>query len=795
MDPDEGLRRFRVAQRSFAAEEVAIRTEAYATASSRRVTGLVQQSNAVHRGQRPERENVQIVHRFYNVAPPPLIFTRSDVVPRVRDRAMPIMTHHSAFNTDDIYEGFTNTDQHAEIGFHEGVASKYRARPDTGVAQSVAPSKFELPPEDQPPANAEKQVQDSEKAADANYSRIFADLSADASLLAPNAEDPFGSSAEAGTVAELPSNAAASPASPGASFASPGPSNAAFASPGAAAAPSPAAPSPGPGAATPAQPIHPALAAPSPGPGAATPAQPSPPAPSSPDLQRSLPSAIAMFGTPLQTIQTPDGQAAAVPHGAPQVAETQRRFQEAQENVQRALANVNGYLRRGFSPPAQSPLNDDSFATAKSASPEGQQVAQRPQFGNDATGLAAVAEGAAEGQAQQQLSFDGANVSLTSTQPTPRNLGTPLSLQGSPPIGPPRPPVAPSPQIDRGPYANLVNQQLLENDDKLPPPSNENAPLPGMVPPPEPEEEMGEREAIFNELEQTIDPDTGYPYSFMTSAAAEIRILRIMLEHARRNGDRVPYAVLAPAPVGSPSVSRPAAAPSAPPLSARPKTPASASKNMYKVRNFLESPAVAAAPAPAAAAAASPAAAAAPAAPRVPLLNAPSETGVGEEQPEETGGTKIPLGIFLDPPDNRKLFLYQDGTIRPSKRDGSAPIPIDGLKGLRVGYASGNEPAKGNARVVKGNDGLFMFLKNRRDVLQQAPTSDGRQMRDLFFNLLRSYHKKGVQGYVSSAVDVSPPQAPRPSGSGKPTKRGRFPKGSDEAKAFMAELRAKRKKV
>jgi hypothetical protein len=146
------------------------------------------------------------------------------------------------------------------------------------------------------------------------------------------------------------------------------------------------------------------------------------------------------------------------------------------------------------------------------------------------------------------------------------------------------------------------------------------------------------------------------------------------------------------------------------------------------------------------------------------------------------------LGIFLNAPDNRKLFLYEDGTIRPSKRDGSPPIPVEGLKGLRVGYANGNEPAKGNARVVKGNDGLFMFLKNRQGVLDAAASGgDKRQMRDLFFNLVRTYHRKNVQGFVSSAVDVS--------GSGKPTKRGRFPKGSDEAKAFMAELRAKRKKV
>jgi hypothetical protein len=168
MDPDEGLRRFRVAQRSFAAEEVAIRSEGYATASSRRVAGLIQQSNAVHRGQRPEEENVQIVHRFYHVAPPPLIHVRSDVVPRISDRALPIMAHHSAFSADDIHIGFTNNLQAAEIGIHEGIAAKYRARPDPGVLNVVAPTKFELPPDEQKPAPNEKAVQDAEEASSKN---------------------------------------------------------------------------------------------------------------------------------------------------------------------------------------------------------------------------------------------------------------------------------------------------------------------------------------------------------------------------------------------------------------------------------------------------------------------------------------------------------------------------------------------------------------------------------------------------------------------------------------------------
>lgn len=177
MDTDEGLQRFRVAQRSFAAEEVRIRSEGYATAASRRVAGLVQQSNAVHRGQRPEEENVQIVHRFYHVVPPPLIFVENDVEPRVRNKAMPILSHYSAFNADDIYEGFSNPTQEQEIGIHEGIAAKYRARKDPGVINVVAPTKFEPPPDKPTPAPVEKNLIDIEKksdlTSDSRYTRIL----------------------------------------------------------------------------------------------------------------------------------------------------------------------------------------------------------------------------------------------------------------------------------------------------------------------------------------------------------------------------------------------------------------------------------------------------------------------------------------------------------------------------------------------------------------------------------------------------------------------------------------------
>jgi hypothetical protein len=158
------------------------------------------------------------------------------------------------------------------------------------------------------------------------------------------------------------------------------------------------------------------------------------------------------------------------------------------------------------------------------------------------------------------------------------------------------------------------------------------------------------------------------------------------------------------------------------------------------------------------------------------------EAKVAAPEQDEQGGQKIPFGIFTK--EGRKLYLYQDGTIRPSKIDNSPPVPLDDLVGLKVGYATESGPGK-SKRVVKGNDGIIQWLKNRKAILTRADPSE---MRMLFYELVRKYSGK-TQGDVTAATDVSGTQA---TGSGK---RGRFEKGSAEAKAFMAELRAKRKKM
>ena len=225
MDPDEGLRRFRVAQRELAAEEVAIKQDAYAMSSSRRVIGLIQQSNAVHRGMRPEEENVQLVSRFYHVAPPPLVFVGDYAKPVFDANALSAMTHASAFNTDEIYRGFGNPNMEAEIALHQGIAAKYKARhiPDiTPYGGSYFEAKFspDQPDPDAKPSPAEVELQKKEAAAAAPstaYSPAAVARPSTAGFtvrpLRPGAAGSNAAAAPASAVAGAAGTAAAAPAS------------------------------------------------------------------------------------------------------------------------------------------------------------------------------------------------------------------------------------------------------------------------------------------------------------------------------------------------------------------------------------------------------------------------------------------------------------------------------------------------------------------------------------------------------------------------------------------------------
>jgi hypothetical protein len=109
---------------------------------------------------RPEEENVQLVQRFYHVAPPPLVFVGEYAKPVLDANAMSSMTHASAFNTDAIYRGFGNPTQEAEIALHEGVASKYKARKFPAITPYTG-SIFEAKPLDDP-SPEEQRLRDQE---------------------------------------------------------------------------------------------------------------------------------------------------------------------------------------------------------------------------------------------------------------------------------------------------------------------------------------------------------------------------------------------------------------------------------------------------------------------------------------------------------------------------------------------------------------------------------------------------------------------------------------------------------
>lgn len=815
MDTDEGLQRFRVAQRGFAAEDVRIRTEGYATAASRRVTGLVQQSNAVHRGQRPEEENVQIVHRFYHVVPPPAIAVGNYVAPRVRDRAMPILSHYSAFNADDIYEGFTNPTYEQEISIHEGIAAKYRARPDPGVINVVAPTKFEdlsggpvlLGPQDtkpdtKPKPSAEEQkVEEDERDADAADSRVLGGLSQSSfsgiSSSAPsNAALPAGSpSATSAASASLSGATPSSSSSSSSSSAAPGSSSVAPSffsnvlgslsqfsprSLGVSAA----------SAVTPAPAGTSVVKAPQ---SAATPAQ------GSRDLERSLPSAISMRPSPFANVVSPQGSAAIIPNQKAQTAEAQAKIADANAKVAPSpkpasslLGTIRGLFSRGPAPAAAAPAPPPPLPASPPGAPPPPPAAgspaaapappgfPQPAFSptgslgeyqdlrfapfDSSSGLGAQARAAAQGVADQQRSFDSANVSLTSPGPPGLERQTDQSILDS--IGRAQaqsPPGRPK----FGPQRNLASPSLPVVPASTLPIAPAAAPAPPAAAPAaaaddvpaaatDLERETDERLSIYEELENTVRPD-GYAYSTGVRFSSNIDQLRKLLAEARRDGR----------PAGASAAASAAAAAAAPKRSAGvgPQVgPKGAAEDRRRARSQSAASAaeVAAAPAP----------------------NPAEQPKAGDPQvakpvPEPTGGKKVPLGIFTEA--GKKLFLYEDGKIRSSKIDGSKPVDPADLVGLRIGMPTADAPGLAGKRT-NGNTGLVVFLKNRKAKLAAANPED---MKFIFTELVREY-KPTKQGTVSAAVNVS---------TGTGMKRGRFEKGSAEAKAFMAELRAKRKKM
>ena len=137
MDQHEDLRRWRLAQRELLDEEVAIRTREWETKASRRLVGLVQQSNAVHRGMRSEHDNIQVLSKFYHVAPPPPVKVRMDVQGYDTPGLMEPLTHGSILDLGRFGKSSGNPSQAVELGLHKGIAEKYKQQ--FGVTESTTP--------------------------------------------------------------------------------------------------------------------------------------------------------------------------------------------------------------------------------------------------------------------------------------------------------------------------------------------------------------------------------------------------------------------------------------------------------------------------------------------------------------------------------------------------------------------------------------------------------------------------------------------------------------------------------
>jgi len=707
MDPDEGLRRFRVAQRSFAAEEVAIRSENFATASSRRVAGLIQQSNAVHRGQRPEEENVQIVHRFYHVAPPPLVHVRSDVVPRISDRALPIMAHHSAFSAD-IHLGFTNTSQGGEIGIHEGIAAKYRMRPDPGVLNTVAPTKYELPPDEQKPAPAETAVQDAE---DASYSKMLKDVDLDDSgvvTLNPNAAGLRAARLlRFGSLDNRPTPLAEGAVPPVLAEGAPRP------------------------------PVS-GVAPPPPPEGAPLPFSPA--APGGPSV-----SPITEGVSPFLSSTGLGAQAEAANQGE---EDQSRQFDNAQASV---LASSQVPQS---SPPPQASVLAGSQVPQSSLQPQAPSSnLEDASFSLppvDAESINQELDNASQMAEMQRDLMEAAQTKIDNSGDNARIIGMviwtfmieslKLAQQGAI-------------EISQSQFISLVlifcamvssvkrsaRPKLIAQVAALPDSADGQEILNARV--------TDERtREIFNAIARAVTP------ARMNEVQKSAKLLERVITPGK-NTQRLPQT-----PTATRSLSF-----ATPGQSAAPSNAAAAAAPDAAIENIVPAP--------------------------VAAPDAAIENIVAVPVAAELGGKKLPLGIFTST--GRKIFLYEDGTFRPSKQDGSPAIPAIDLKGLRIGAPSSNEPGAGG-KTLKENDSIYRKLtstKTNRILAEHDPAT----MASFFDELVKEYG--GIkQGNASKPTDVSPPPA-YGSGSGKPLKRGRFEKGSAEAKAFMAELRAKRKKM
>jgi hypothetical protein len=154
--------------------------------------------------------------------------------------------------------------------------------------------------------------------------------------------------------------------------------------------------------------------------------------------------------------------------------------------------------------------------------------------------------------------------------------------------------------------------------------------------------------------------------------------------------------------------------------------------------------------------------------------------------PDDGGGTEPKFKTNIKDKDNNTLYIYRDGDARGflaasrnGKRVSAKDLLLNGPNGVIVTgggrhnfwtyYPQDEDKPDADKQKFKvdKNMGVYRMMKNGGNL----------------------YDKARNNKYVSVAGTPG-----TPAGSGKPAKRSRFEKGSEEAKAHMAALRAQRGK-
>jgi len=127
MDPQEALNHFRNAKKELQAQEIFLRQQNADTAASRRVIGLVQLQNAIHKGVRSAKDNLQQHSVFYEVpANPPLKVSHQYSKSQDPADLLSPINNGGILNLGRYGRADGLPTQAVELALHAGLAQKYK---------------------------------------------------------------------------------------------------------------------------------------------------------------------------------------------------------------------------------------------------------------------------------------------------------------------------------------------------------------------------------------------------------------------------------------------------------------------------------------------------------------------------------------------------------------------------------------------------------------------------------------------------------------------------------------------